>query len=193
MISVSVLSEVPQLESERLVLRRIARADAVNLQSLAQSDPVYRYLPTFLYERKYADIDRVVDGLYTECLRGSLILGVFLRESDQFAGLAEMYGFREPIHKISIGYRLLEEFWGRGIATEAVERMTRYLLNDTDIKIITASTMLENKASSRVLAKNGFALVKGNVGEDWGYAEPTITDKWLLISRGHPAHYRFRP
>ena len=175
-----LFSEVPRLESGRLVLRRIVAADAPSLERLARSAAVYRYLPTFLYEQKYADIGRVIEGLYTECFKESIILGAFLREDGRFCGLAEIYGFRDTIHKASIGYRLLEEYWGRGIATEAARLLTDYLLRQTDIEIITASTMAENRASANVLRKNGFSLVNSGVGEDWGYAQPTIADKWFL-------------
>ena len=171
---------VPALESRRLILRRLTQADAAALARLARSDAVYRYLPTFLYERKYPDIRRVMEGLYDECLRESLILGVFGKEEETFCGLAEMYGLREEIHKISIGYRFLESYWGRGIASETVALMTGYLLRKAGIEIITASTMVENKASARVLMKNGFALVNSHVDEDWGYETPTVADKWFL-------------
>ena len=98
---------------------------------------------------------------------------------DAFCGLAEMYGFKDPIHKISVGYRLLERYWGQGIATEALGLMIDYLYEQTDIEIITASTMVENAASANVLLKNGFTLVVHAVGEDWGYDEPTVSDKWI--------------
>ena len=91
-----------------------------------------------------------------------------------------MYGFKDHIHKVSVGYRLLPQYWGQGIATETLKLMTDYLLNETDIEIITASTMIENQGSANVLKKNGFTLVVHAVGEDWGYDEPTITDKWIL-------------
>ena len=39
--------------------------------------------------------------------------------------------------------------------------------------------MIENSASAAVLKKNGFDLVVHAVPEDWGYDEPTITDKWI--------------
>ena len=173
-------SEIPRLEGGRLLLRRITHGDADALAGLARSEAVYRYLPTFLYEQKYPDIHRVIDGLYAECLEESLILGVFLRDEDRFCGLAEMYGFRDPIHKISIGYRFLEAYWGKGIASEAVGLLVDHLLRETDIEIITASTMVENQASARVLEKNGFTLVNRHVGEDWGYDQPTLADKWIL-------------
>ena len=57
--------------------------------------------------------------------------------------------------------------------------MVSYLYNETDIEIITASTMIENYASARVLEKNDFDLVVHAVPEDWGYEEETISDKWI--------------
>lgn len=172
-----LFSEIPFLGSEKLILRKIEQADAPGLKELTDSPRVYRYLPTFLFEKKYDDIRYVIDHLYDECFRESIILGIF--EHDEFCGLAEMYGYREELHKISVGYRLLERKWGRGIATNALSLMIRYLYDETDIEIITASTMVENKASAKVLTKNGFDLVISGVGEDWGYPEPTISDKWI--------------
>lgn len=172
-----LFSEIPCLEGSRLVLKEVTQADLAGLQELVNSPRVYRYLPTFLFEQKYADLRYVIDHLYDECWKESILLGVFMEE--EFCGLAEMYGYRPPIHKISVGYRLLERFWGKGIASEALGMMIDYLYNDTDIEIITASTMIENKASANVLLKNGFDLVVHAVGEDWGYEEPTITDKWI--------------
>ena len=98
---------------------------------------------------------------------------------NRFCGLAEVYGYREAIRKVSVGYRLLEERWGQGIATEALGLMIDYLLSRKGIEIITASTMVENQTSANVLRKNGFDLVAHAVGEDWGYASPTIADKWI--------------
>lgn len=173
-----LFSEVPRLKGERLELRALEERDAEALYELAHDPVIYRYLPTFLFEQKYDDIYKVIRLLYTECFQESIILGVF--REDCFCGLAEMYGFKDHIHKISVGYRLLPRCWGQSIATEALRLMIDYLLNETDIEIITASTMIENQASANVLTKNGFTLVVHAVGEDWGYPEPTIADKWIL-------------
>ncbi len=172
-----LFSEIPSLTDGRITLRRLTGADAGSLQRLADCPAVYRYLPTFLFEQKYRDARTVISRLYDECLEESLILGVFLQDS--FCGLAEMYGYRDEIHKISVGYRFLPEFWGQGIATAALHLMIDYLYQETDIEIITASTMLENRASARVLEKNGFDLVSSGVGEDWGYEALTPADKWI--------------
>jgi ribosomal-protein-alanine N-acetyltransferase len=170
-------SQVPCLQGPRITLRGLELRDAASLQELAGSPRVYRYLPTFLFEQKYDSAEEVIRRLYTECLQESLILGIFLGED--FCGLAEMYGFRDPLHKISIGYRLLERYWGQGIASEALGLMVSYLCDETDIEIITASTMIGNRASARVLRQNDFKLIVHGADEDWGYETPTRTDKWI--------------
>ena len=172
-----LFSEIPYLKGDRIVLKGLVPSDAGALAELTASPNVYRYLPTFLFEKKYGDARLVIDRLYDECCKESIILGVFM--NDAFCGLAEMYGYREPIHKISVGYRLMERCWGRGIATEALALMIDYLYSSTDIEIITASTMVEYQASASVLKKNGFSLVVHAAGEDWGYETPTLTDKWI--------------
>lgn len=183
-----LFSEIPYIEGDRIVLRKITRDDADSLRELTQSEAVYRYLPTFLFEQKYDSVEYVIDHLYDECFRESIILGIYLKDAgigeetrvkETFCGIAEMYGFRDEIHKISVGYRLLERFWGQGIASEALRLMISYLYDETDIEIITASTLIENRGSARVLEKNGFDLAVHAAPEDWGYEEPLPTDKWI--------------
>lgn len=88
-----LFSEIPQLKSDRLVLKGLTRDDAPALQELVDSSNVYRYLPTFLFEKQYPDVRCVIDHLYDECWKESIILGVF--ENGGFCGLAEMYGYRD--------------------------------------------------------------------------------------------------
>ena len=176
-MKIKVFSTIPFLKGPRIIIRGLDKNDYPGLKTLVDSREVYRYLPTFLYEKQYDDIYYIIDHLYNECLKESMILGVFT--DNRFCGLAEMYGLNDHIHKISIGYRFLKDFWGQGIATEALGIMINYLYNETDIEIITASTMVENIASATVLRKNGFDLVVHAAYEDWGYDKPTVTDKWI--------------
>ena len=178
---IKLFDEIPRLESNRLCLQRLCDADAEELRAFAHDRSVYRYLPTFLFEQKYEDPYIVIQRLYAECFQAkeSLILGIFLKDAKAFCGLAEFYGFKDALHKTCVGYRLKETYWGRGIATETVALMVDYLYSQTDIEIITASTMVENRASARVLEKNGFLMSAAAVPEDWGYPQPTIADKWF--------------
>ena len=184
-----LFSEIPCLRGERVALRRLTAADADDLRELTENKKVYRYLPTFLYENKYDDKSYVIEHLYDECIKESLILGVFV--DDGFCGLAEIYGYRAPLLKASVGYRLLESCWGKGLATETLGILVKYLLEETDIKIITASTMVENQASANVLKKNGFRHLTYTVFENWGYAKPILTEKWIRTDVGNRLPYRF--
>jgi ribosomal-protein-alanine N-acetyltransferase len=177
-----LFSEIPYLQTERITLRKVSQHDAAAVKELTEEAAVYRYLPTFLFEKKHDDISYMISHLYDECFRESIILGIYL--DDAFCGLAEMYGYRKEIHKISVGYRLMGKYWGKGIATETLGLMVDYLYHEKDIEIITASTMIENHASARVLEKNGFELVAHAVPEDWGYESPTIVDKWVRKTPG---------
>lgn len=173
-----LFDEVPYCEGSRVVLKSVSAKDSVPLAKMVESREVYRYLPTFLYERSNSDIDYIIGTLYTECIRESLITGIYV--GGKFCGLAEFYGYRDEMHKVSVGYRLLEQYWGQGIATEALGLMLDYIRKNTDIEIVTASTMVENKASANVLMKNGFVMVVSSVEEDWGYPKPVLADKWIL-------------
>lgn len=181
---VKLFDEVPTIEGNRILLRPLQDGDAEALGELATSAEVSRYLPTFLYEKQFDDmheaICRVYGRIFTD--RQSLILGICLRDEERVCGLAEYYGLRRDAGKVSIGYRLLERYWGRGIATETVELMLEYLFDCTDITLVTASTLPENTASERVLERNGFVLVEC-ADEDWGLDKPLPTNKWLLRKR----------
>ena len=172
-----LFSEIPYIKGEGIVLRQITKDDADGLRRLVSSEKVYRYEPAFLFERKYPDVNQVIDRLYDECFRESIILGVF--EDDDFCGLAEFYGYCENIHKISVGLRFLEDCWGKGLGTKALKLMVDYLYNETDIEIIAASSLPDNTGSANILRKNGFDLVVHNSDEDWGYEHPLPTDKWI--------------
>ncbi len=172
-----LFTEIPYIKGKRLVLKQITRDDAGSLKELVSSDAVYSLEPTFLFERKYEDVNYVIDHLYNECFKDSIILGIYME--DEFCGLAEFYGYKDNIHKVSIGCRLLERYWGMGIATETVGMMVDYLYNETDIEIIAASSLPANKGSAGVLRKLGFDLVVKDSDEDWGYDKPLPTDKWI--------------
>lgn len=54
-----LFSEIPYIETERLVLRKIEETDEGSLSELVHSQNVYRYLSTFLFEHKYENIHDV--------------------------------------------------------------------------------------------------------------------------------------
>ena len=55
-----------------------------------------------------------------------------------------------------LGYYIAEEYWGRGIMTEAVKQICQYVFDKSDIIRIYAEPFASNAASCRVLEKTGF-------------------------------------
>ena len=65
---------------------------------------------------------------------------------------------RENIRRLTgeLGYYIAEEYWGRGIATEAIIQMCNHTFENTDVVRIFAEAFVFNEASSRVLEKANF-------------------------------------
>ncbi len=55
-----------------------------------------------------------------------------------------------------LGYYIAEEYWGKGIMTEAVRQICKYVFSESDIIRIYAEPFSYNAASCRVLEKAGF-------------------------------------
>lgn len=55
-----------------------------------------------------------------------------------------------------LGYYVAEEYWGKGIMTEAVKQICEYIFSESDIIRIYAEPFAYNEASCRVLEKAGF-------------------------------------
>jgi len=72
-------------------------------------------------------------------------------------------------HTAEFGYWLAEEFWGRGIMTEAVGAFTDFCFDNFSLRRIYAEPFANNPASARVLEKAGFIFegrLKNNVVKD---------------------------
>jgi RimJ/RimL family protein N-acetyltransferase len=61
----------------------------------------------------------------------------------------------DGVDEIEVGYALLPDYWGRGLATEVTARCLGIARDDMRLKEIVAITMPTNVASQRVPIKNG--------------------------------------
>jgi [ribosomal protein S5]-alanine N-acetyltransferase len=78
--------------------------------------------------------------------------GVFIGS----VGVAPQSGWKS--HTAEIGYWLGEEYWGRGIATQVLELMTKQAFSEGICEKLFATVLAPNRASVRVLEKNGYLL-----------------------------------
>lgn len=65
---------------------------------------------------------------------------------------------QQNIHRqtAELGYYIAEEYWGRGLMTEAVTQVCRHVFENSDIIRIYAEPFAYNAAFCRVLEKAGF-------------------------------------
>ncbi|MEE0420466.1 MAG: GNAT family protein [Lachnospiraceae bacterium] len=127
------------------------------------------YLPTTLSNKKVQDNLR--DGLpypYTEQDGKDYISAMLSADENETFAFAitvedKVIGsigiFRQGnIHRqtAELGYYIAEEYWGKGIMTEAVKQICRYVFDKSDIIRIYAEPFAYNVASCRVLEKAGF-------------------------------------
>lgn len=72
-------------------------------------------------------------------------------------------------HTATVGYWLGEQFWGRGVMTEALTAVTDFCFDNFPRRRIATEVFASNPASARVLEKSGFAFegrLKNNVVKD---------------------------
>jgi ribosomal-protein-alanine N-acetyltransferase len=63
-------------------------------------------------------------------------------------------------NEVEIGYALLPEYWGKGLATEIVKKLVDIGLRRLQLRSIVGIIEPDNQASQRVLEKNGFVFEK---------------------------------
>ncbi len=81
------------------------------------------------------------------------------RATGTLAGLAGLrHGEFEGAHETELGYGLVPELWGRGLATEAAAACVQLAENHLRPSSIVACASPENAASIRVMQKTGFTF-----------------------------------
>ena len=82
--------------------------------------------------------------------------------------------------RAEIGYGFLKEFWGKGYASSIVDHISNYGFSELKLHRIYGLVDPENKASIRVLEKNGY--VNEGVIHDYYYARNKFFDMILMAN-----------
>ncbi len=146
-----------ELRTERLKLRRFRPEDADELYRYIGSDPeMQRYTgwnPYATPEMTRETVRRMIEGY-----RDGHFYGWVLDVEDVVYGTIGAYDYRDG--RIEVGFSVVRTCWGRGYATEALERVLAYLTENEGIPCVTAWCAAENAGSRRVLEKAGMRLVR---------------------------------
>ena len=178
-----LFEEYPDLSDDMIRIRKMRESDAEALRAFTSNERIYRYLPSFLYELKYEDKRDVIARMDEECFapKESILMGVYLHsDPERLVGIAEIYNYEEKKSKASVGCRLDESVWGRGIATRVLHLLRDYLTGPVGLETITAHIIRDNTASAHAAMKSGFLCKYPDLYGDWGLGEMVHTDKYVF-------------
>lgn len=152
-----LFNEFPTLESDNLVLKNIEEKDIEELFAIYSNEKVFEYCGIIPkknkatvnnmighFQRDFNKKDRIKWGIYSK------------NEGLKLVGIIEVFNINQKVDMVTLGYFLEESSWGKGIASEAVNGMVKFLFNEIMVNRIQAEVMVENLQSKKVLLKNGF-------------------------------------
>ncbi len=142
------------LETDRLLLRSFRPEDRVDCFAFL-SDPETCHLDGG-YE-PFREMDRDYDALMEKLAGQEGRYMVEERASCRVVGTVHI--FKDALRRVpamEIGYVISPACRRRGYAAEAVERVIRYLFEETDTVLVTAGAAAGNTASLALLEKLGF-------------------------------------
>ena len=77
------------------------------------------------------------------------------KKSNQVIGRIDLGGFVKK-QNAEISYHFAKKYWGYGLASEAVQKVTEFGMDELCLSRIQGLVMINNQASVRVLEKNGY-------------------------------------
>lgn len=144
------------LETERLLLRRVAESDYPEIMELRGNPETMKYIPRPLVTNKQEALDhfKMIDDKIEK--NEGINWAITLKGNPKLIGIIGHYRIQPENYRCEIGYMILPEYNGKGIVTEAVKVVLEYGFDDLQMHSIEGVIDPENKASERVLQKNGF-------------------------------------
>lgn len=146
------------IETKRLFLRPITADDAQDFFELDSNPKVHLFLgnkPVKKIEESEAMIANILEQYETNGLGRLAIIEKSTNEFMGWAGLKYEENLRKEFNYYDLGYRLKEQFWGKGFATEAAFASLEYGFKDLKLKEIGAAAGFNHIASNTILKKIG--------------------------------------
>jgi RimJ/RimL family protein N-acetyltransferase len=143
------------LETERLVIRKLATDDAQFILGLLNQPSFLRYIG----DKGVRNSEDAVRYLQTGPLASyeQFGFGLYLVELKETSVAIGMCGLlkRDSLPDVDIGFAFLPEFWSQGYAFESAAAVMTYGREVLGLRRIVAITSLDNEASIRLLEKIG--------------------------------------
>lgn len=147
----------PTIETERLIIRELRVTDLPGMFAMESNPNVHRYLGNkpLKNEAECAEIIQYIRSQYEELGIGRWAM--IEKETQKFVGWTGFKFNTEEecghINFLDLGYRMREEFWGKGYATESAIACMDYIFEHWDHNTIIGMAMEINNASIKILHK----------------------------------------
>jgi ribosomal-protein-alanine N-acetyltransferase len=151
-----IFANLPELETERLLLRKMRLGDAEAMFTYASDPEVTRYV-LWDTHRSIEDSESFLCSATEGYERGDFGgWGVVLKDDGAFVGTCGVDAGYAPEHaSAELGYVLSREHWGKGLMPEAVRAVIAFGFEKLSLNRIQARCIAENVASARVMEKAG--------------------------------------
>jgi ribosomal-protein-alanine N-acetyltransferase len=178
----------PDLETERLLLRRLRKEDAEAVFAYASDPEVSRYM-TWDTHASIEESHRFIEAKLAQYAKDEAgEWGIVWKETGRLVGAMGIASISMTNQRAEIGYVLARPWWGKGIMPEAVRRLLCFLYEEVGLNRVEAFHFLPNEASGRVMQKAGMRfegvareryLAKGRY---WDAKQYAITRRdWLNL------------
>ena len=153
-----VFSHLPELLTDRLTLRKMMVIDAQDMYEYACRSDVTKYLtwnphPDRAYTKEYLQYlgNRYAAGMFYDW-------AIVYEPDCKMVGSCGFTAFNCPSDSAEVGYVLNPDYWGKGIASEALGRVLRFGFEDLHLHRIEAKFMMGNDASRHVMERCGMTF-----------------------------------
>jgi ribosomal-protein-alanine N-acetyltransferase len=147
----------PNLETQRLLLRQVSTNDVDAILALRSNDEVMKYIPR-PYLKTQKDALELI-AMFDDKIENGIGINwgiYFLDNPGKLLGIIGYYRMKPEHYRAEVGYMLFPEFNGKGIVSEALQKVVQYGFKEMQLHSIEAVLDPENRASEKVLLKNGF-------------------------------------
>jgi [ribosomal protein S5]-alanine N-acetyltransferase len=159
------MSTFPGLQTNRLLLRALTLGDEAGLFAIYSNPNVTRFCDVVTLEN-HVQARLMLEVFQSEPVRDAGVRWAIVeRGATQLIGVCGLGWYRHNRSAL-LSYDLNEDHWNRGIMTEAVEAVVRYAFEQGTNRI-TATTVVDNPASVRVLQHVGFR--EEGILRQWGF------------------------
>ena len=144
------------IKTPRLTIRGWQDSDLMPFAELCGDPHAMRYFPnTLSVSETQTLIDRICESIVEN---GFGFWAAELSDTREFIGFIGIHKLDEAYHfapGVEIGWRLKQQFWGKGLAPEGAAAVLDYAFNQLNLDEVVALTAVQNTPSQRVMQKLG--------------------------------------